>query len=149
MDTLANISCVGRYARITETLHGRLWNVQPFNDSYSPMTDIKTVNVAFAHYTKGKETFIIHVNQALDFSKTMEHSILCPNQAIYNNVAIDDIPIALDHQVLSTHSIMFPDSNIQLPLEQRVPTSYLTVRFPSNAEMNECQELHLTENKGE
>ena len=149
MDTLADISCAGKHAKITRVIHGRLSNVQPFNDSYNPMKDIQTVDAAFAWDSNEGETYIIHLNQALDFTKSMEHSILCPNQARCNNVIIDDIPLHLDHRELSTHSIIFPDESVNLPLEMRGCTSYLPVRYPTDQELNECKELHLTSNEGE
>ena len=81
------------------------------------MKDIQTVDAAFAWDSNEGETYIIHLNQALDFTKSMEHSILCPNQARCNNVIIDDIPLHLDHRELSTHLIIFPDESVNLPLE--------------------------------
>ena len=96
IDSHADVSCVGKHAHVFETFSGRTCNVQPFNDSYSPMLDIKTVNAAFAYDSDDGMTYILNVNQALDFTNTMVHSLLCPNQARMNGMVIDDVPMFLD-----------------------------------------------------
>ena len=79
LDSHADVHCIGRHARIIDIFEGRICNVQPFNDSYEPMKGIKTTNAAFAYDTDQGETYILEVNQALDFSDTMKHSLLCTN----------------------------------------------------------------------
>ena len=145
LDSHADMSCVGRHAKIIEVVHGKMCNVQPFNDTYQPMTGIRTVNASFAHDTTDGRTYILNVNNALDFSTTMENSLLCPNQSRINGVIIDDVPSFLDHRKLSTHSITFPQHDIVLPLDMVGPISYLPVRYPSDIDMDECQHLDLTE----
>ena len=107
LDSHADMSCAGRHARILEHVHGSLCHVQPFHDSYSSMKDVETVNVAFAHDTKDGRSFILNLNQCLNFTDGMEHSLLCPNQARDNGVIVDDVPQFLDHHGTSTHSIEF------------------------------------------
>jgi hypothetical protein len=68
MDSHADVSCVGRHARITEVFHGKTCNVLPFNDSYDAMTNIQTVNASFAFNSTDGRTYILNVNQGLDFS---------------------------------------------------------------------------------
>ena len=48
MDSHADMSCLGKHARILEILENQSCSVYPFNDSYAPMTDINVVNGAFA-----------------------------------------------------------------------------------------------------
>ena len=126
-------------------VHGKICNVQPFNDTYQPMTGIRTVNASFAHDTTDGRTYFLNVNNALDFSTTMENSLLCRNQSRINGVIIDDVPPFLDHRKLSTHSITFPQHDIVLLLDMVGPISYLPVRYPSDIDMDECQHLDLTE----
>jgi hypothetical protein len=145
IDSHADMSCVGRHGRIMDVFHGSLSNVQPFHDSYKPMTGIRTVNAAFAHDTEDGRTFILNLNQCLDFSEGgMEHSLLCPNQARVNEVIVDDIPLHLDHNKLSTHSITFPKESIKLPLSLQGPISYLSVRYPTDYDLDEFPHLDLT-----
>jgi hypothetical protein len=143
-DSHADVSCLGKHARITETFQGRSCNVQPFHDSYSPMKNVNTINASFAHDTNDGKTYIIEVNQALDFTDSMEHSLLCTNQARIHGVIVDDVPKLLDPSNRSTHSIQFPKQQVTLPLSLFGPVSYLPVRFPNDEEMNFCERLELT-----
>ena len=145
LDSHADMSYVGCHARILEVYHGQMCNVQPFHDSYKAMENIPTVNAAFAHDTEEGQTYILNVNQALDFSAGMENSLLCPNhQSRTNGVITDDVPKCLDPSKQSTHSIIFPDKPIHLPLQMNGPISYLPVRYPSDEEMEFCVHLDLT-----
>ena len=144
LDSHADMTCIGRHARIIETYHGKVCNVFPFNDSYEPITNIHTVNAAFAHDTEDGQTFIIEINQCLDFTSTMENSLLCTNQARMNGVVVDDCPTILDPTGRSTHSLYFPEQDVRLPLLSKFPISFLPVRYPSNIELDTCPTLSLT-----
>ena len=144
LDSHADVHCVGRHARILEIFEGRSCNVQPFNDSYQPMQNIMTANAAFAYDTDDGQTFILEVNQALDFTDSMEHSLLCVNQTRIHGVVVDDIPPLLDLQNRSTHSVHFPLEDIRMPLSLHGPVSYLPVRHPTDQELNECIHLELS-----
>lgn len=144
IDSHADMSTIGAHAHIYETFEGQSCTVYPFNDSYEPMQNIHTVNAAFAYDCEDGHTYILNVNQALDFSSTMKHSLLCPNQARVNGVIIDDCPKFLDPSNLSTFSVFFPDTQVRLPLESSFPTSYLHVRRPTEHELSTCLELDLT-----
>ena len=52
LDTHADVSCIGRHGRILETLEGQYSTVYSFNESFSPMQQVETVNAAFAVDTK-------------------------------------------------------------------------------------------------
>ena len=144
IDSHADMTCVGAHAKILEIYEGQLCNVQPFNDSYESMKNIRTVNAAFAYDSDDGKTYILEVNQCLDFSHTMEHSLLCPNQARVNGVVIEDCPKFLDKHNKSSHSIWFPDNNVILPLELKFPISFLPVRRPTEEELEFCETLELT-----
>ena len=144
LDSHADMTCVGRHAHIYEVYHGKVCNVFPFNYSYEPIRNITTVNAAFAYDTDDGQIYIIELNQCLDFSSTMEHSLLCTNQAIINGVVIDDCPIALDPSGQSTHSIYFPEEDKRLPLLSKFPISFLPVRRPTREELDNCPTLCLT-----
>jgi hypothetical protein len=116
IDSHADMTCVGAHAKILEIYEGQLCNVQPFNDSYESMKNIRMVNAAFAYDSDDGQTYILDVNQCLDFSHTMMHSLLCPNQARVNGVVIEDCPSFLDKSKKSTHSIWFPEDDVRLPL---------------------------------
>ena len=83
-DSHSDMSYIGAHATIWEVYEGQLRNVMPFNDTYTPLKDVKTVDAAFAYDSDDGIKYILDVNQALDFSESMEHSLLCPNQARLN-----------------------------------------------------------------
>lgn len=116
MDSHADISCVGKHARILEVVEGQTCTVHPFNDSYEPLRNVRTVNAAFAIEDSKGHSYILKLNKALDFSASMEHSILCTNQARYNNVIVDDVPTNVDWNQTSSHSVIFSNANVKLPL---------------------------------
>ena len=138
----ADISCAGRHARVLETFNGRQCNVHPFHDSYAPITKVNTVNAALAHDTNDGKTFILNLNQSLDFTQSMQHSILCTNQARIHNVEINDIPTVLDRD--SSQSIYFPTQDVRLSLLMHGPVPYLPVRSPTDEDLEECVHLDLT-----
>ena len=144
LDSHADVTCVGRHARILSVVEGHFSSVYPFNDSYEPLTDIRTVNVAFSTQSSEGETVILHLNNVLDFTHNMEHSLLCTNQARSNGVIVDDVPQEYDHKGDSTHSIVFPDMDLRLPLKVKGPVSYLPVNFPTDDEMSRCRHVNLT-----
>ena len=144
LDSHADVHCVGQHARIVDIFEGRSCTVHPFHDSYSPMRDINTVNACFAFDTSEGETYILHVNQALNFTDSMEHSLLCVNQARMHGVVVDDVPLFLDHHKRSTHSVYFPTEDVRLPLLMDGPTSCLPVRYPTDDEMEYCIHLELS-----
>lgn len=108
------------------------------------MKNIATVNACFAYDTNDGRTFILELNQALDFSSTMEHSLLCPNQSRCHGVVVDDVPPFLDYRGSSSHAIYFPTEDVTLPLAMHGPISYLPVRYPSDLEIDECIHLQLS-----
>ena len=144
LDSHADMTCIGRHAHILEVYHGKVCNVFPFNDSYEPIQNIATVNAAFAYDSSNDQTFILELNQCLDFSDSMEHSLLCTNQARMNRVVIDDCPTALDPTGHSTHSVFFPNEEKRLPLLSKFPILFLSVRKPSQYELDTCLTLQLT-----
>ena len=149
MDSHADVSCVGKHAHILERFTGRTCNVQPFNDSYESIKNVCTVNAAFAYDDAEGKTYIIEVNQSLDFTQSMEHSLLCPNQARVHGVIVDDVPTFLDATGRSTHSIRIPESSIDLPLSMHGTISYLPVRYPTQEEIDEYEHIELTDSQAE
>lgn len=144
IDSHADMSCIGAHATILEVYEGQLCNVMPFNDTYTPIQNVKTVNAAFAYDSDDGATYILNINQALDFSESMVHSLLCPNQARMNGVVIEDCPRILDYHGKSTHSIYFPEENVRLPLLMKFPISFLPVRRPTPEELDNCPIFDLT-----
>ena len=148
MDSHADISCIGRHARVLEVLEGQTCTVKPFNDSYSPLTNIQTVNAALAIDSPNGETFILKLNNALDFRGSMEDCILCSNQARMQGVIVDDIPKLLHPEGNGTHSLYFPHEKIRFPFSLNGPVSYVQVRYPTDWDLDNCKHLDLTSSDG-
>ena len=142
IDSHADITCAGKHVKIMEVIHGKSCTVHPFNDSYKPMENISIINGVTAVDTSNGETYILELNHAMDFTRTMTNSLLCPNQARHNNVIINDVPRCYDSK--SEFNICFPDSDVKLPLERYGPTACLNTRYPTNFELENCQYLQLT-----
>ena len=145
MDSHADMSCVGRHARILEIIDGQTCSVRPFNDSYKAMENVQTVNAAFAAETAKGETVVLRINQALDFRHTMEHSILCTNQARHNDIIVDDVPQTVDVRKSSTQSIIIPSAETTFPLRMHGPVAFLSVRYPTDYDLNNCIHIDLTD----
>ena len=80
-----------------------------------------------AYDTLDGQTYILDINEALDFTDTMETSLLCTNQARAHGVVIEDVPRFFDN--ISFHSISFPDDVPTGSLDSfihGVPTELLT-----------------------
>jgi hypothetical protein len=90
------------------------------------------------------ETFILVFGQALYLGDKLQHTLICPNQVRHNGVIVDDIPRHLSHDGRSTHSIIFPDEDVHLPLKLCGVISYLDTRYPTQAEVDNCRWLILT-----
>ena len=142
LDTHADISCLGRHARILSIVEGTECTVHAFNDSYAPMHGVKTVNGAIAVDTDDGNIYILHINNALDFTSSMEHSLLCTNQARYQGIIINDIPKLLSS--VSTQDIIFPDDGITIPLHMNGPVPYINMRYPTDFDLTEGTHIHLT-----
>ena len=142
MDSHADMSCLGKHARILEILENQTCSVYPFNDSYAPMTNINVVNGAFALDLADGSTIILKINQALDFSSTMENSILCTNQSRSNNIIIDDVPKQFGGK---NHAMILPGADLEpIPFLMHGPVSYLNVRYPSDDDLLHSQHYNIT-----
>ena len=140
-DTHADVSCTGSDAEVLEVIEGKTSIVQPFNDSYNSMKGVKTVNVAFAHDTQDQGTYILIMNQSLDFVKSMKHSILCTKQSRAHGVFINDVPSIFDSKNDKAQTICFKEQGVTLDLEMIGPVPFLNIRKPTKQELEECMWL--------
>ena len=144
IDTHADSSCAGKHVRILEFIDGKRYNVTPFHDSYRPQENIGLVNGIVAVDKENGEGYILELNNFLDFTKDMEHSILVPMQARMNGVVINDIPINLCPYSTSTQSMILPDKKVEIPIEFHGPIPYIRVRYPTDDDMENYHWMELT-----
>ena len=93
--------------RILEHINGVTYNVAPFHGSYKPMQEIGMINDAVAIDTNNGKSYILELNNFLDFTKTMDHSLLYPVQARTNGMLINDVPRNLSQDKVNSQSIYF------------------------------------------
>ena len=144
LDSHADTTVAGSSCRVIEFTE-KVCDVFPFSDEYQPMKKVPVAKVATAYdHPLTGETFILVFGQALYLGDQLEHTLICPNQARYNNVIVDDVPRHLCHEKRSTHSIYFPDEDIRLPLKLKGVISHIDIRYPSQQEINNCRWLVVT-----
>ena len=145
LDSHSDTSCLGKHAHILEVVEGKLCEVYPFCNSYSPTCDVPVVNGALAYDDEMGNTYILIVNQALYFGDKMEHSLLCTNQVRNNGLIVDDRRVEHDWKGDGhTHSIEVPESNVIIKLESHGPTSFIPVRNPTDEELETLEWIELT-----
>ena len=65
----------------------------PYYNKYDPISDVKVILGATAYiHPDSNLTYILWIHEALYFGKTMEHSLLNPNQLRHNSILIQDNP---------------------------------------------------------
>ena len=142
LDSHADISCAGRDAYILAQSEGRTCTVHPFNDSYDPMTGIKIINVLYKYINTEGDEYILEVNQCLDFTDTMIHSILCTNQARHIGIIVNDVPKVCDAN--SPQEIRTNDGKTTMPLEMNGPIPYIPITKPSLNDVEYLPRIKLT-----
>ena len=131
LDNHPDMSVLGQDAVIHEIIEGSQCNVKPFCDSYKAMQNVNMVNGYLAFDTLNGSTYTLEVNQALDFSSQMKHSILCTNQTRANQVIFDYVPKFPDITKQSRQAVIFPEDNVELDINMKGPVPYLNVRKPT------------------
>ena len=142
IDSHADISCLGRHARITQYHDGINCSVQPFNDGYKPITNVSIADGAFAADSPDGTSAILHINHALDFTSSMEHLILCTNQARANGTIVNDVPAILDNK--SPQNMVFPQNGTSFPIAFNGPVPFINVRYPTDDDMDSMPHIHVT-----
>ena len=144
LDSHADTVVAGSTCRILE-LTDKLCDVYPYSNNYEPIQNVPVAKVATAydHQATG-ETFILIFGQALFMGDSMEHTLICPNQARFNGVVIDDVPKHLSPNKSSTHSIFFPKENVRIPLQMNGVISCFQTPLPLEREIQDCRWLVIT-----
>ena len=144
LDSHADMTCVGRDAHIIEHVEGQVCSVKPFHDSYKAQENINICNAIFAYDFQNGKTILLRINQCLDFSKTMLHSLLCTNQARAHGVLIEDVPRAVDITNKSRQALFIPDTDYELPIQMNGPVPFIPVRKPTDNDLEFCEIYDIT-----
>ena len=144
IDTHADSSCAGKHFRILEFVSGKSFTVKPFLDTYEAKTDISLVNGVVAADTADGNGYILELNNFLDFTDTMNDSILVPMQARQNGIVVDDVPKEMCHYGVSTQSIFIPQQNFSLPIEYKGPIPFIRIRYPTDSDLENYPWIQVT-----
>ena len=115
-----------------------------FFDTYEPKNDVPLVNGVVAVDTDDGNGYILELNNFLDFTSTMNDSMLVPMQARHKGRVIDDAPKDLCYYGVSTQSIFLPRSDFSIPLAYNGPIPYVHVRYPSDDDLESYKWIELT-----
>ena len=141
IDTHADTTCAGKHVKILERIDGPLFDVSPFNGP--PVKNVGLINgVVAVDREDGHAGYILEINNALDFTMSMDHSLLCPMQARVNGIKIDDVPKNIDPS--SSQSIILNPEGDSIPIYYNGPIPYINVRFPTSEDMDTFKWLSLT-----
>jgi len=140
-------TCVAGPNCVVVEYTGYTVNVSSFSSKlHGVVSDVPIVKAATAYDDPVTgDTYILIIGQAIYLGKDVENTLLCPNQLRYNGVIVDDCPMHLaPKDKPSTHSIIVPEGNFQLPLSLRGPISTFASRTPTKEELETCQWVILT-----
>ena len=142
IDTHADTSCAGRPVRIMEYVGGKKYSVAPFHGSYEPKTDVGMINGVVAVDGIDGSGIIIELNNFLDFTDSMEDSILVPMQVRCNGFVVDDVPKNLCYHRVSTQSIFRPGDDLKIPIEFNGPIPFIRARYPLDSDLDNFILIH-------
>mmetsp|Transcript_16812 Transcript_16812/g.23799 ORF Transcript_16812/g.23799 Transcript_16812/m.23799 type:complete len:408 (+) Transcript_16812:1193-2416(+) len=142
IDTHADTSVAGSHVCILEFINGATYNVSPFHGS--PVKNISLSNVIIAvDREDGQEGYILELNSFLNFTASMNHSLLCPIQARLNGVKINNAPKNLSPT--SSQSIII-NNQISIPIYFHGPIPYIHIRYPTDQDMDMYKWIPFTQN---
>ena len=84
--------CAEKHARIIAIEKGQESTVHTCNGEVLLLRKVKTIHVQYTHNIDCGKTFILQVNHYLDFTNSMEQSIVCTNQSRSHRITINDCP---------------------------------------------------------
>ena len=89
-------SCAGKHVRLLEYIEG-FFNVSLFQGPSIQNVSLANGIIAVDR-EDGQSGYILELNGFLDFSSSMENSLLCSMQDRTNNNQIEDVPTKFDNQ---------------------------------------------------
>ena len=95
------------------------------------------------------QTFLLYFHQAI-LVKSLEHPLLCPMQARYNDIIVSECPKHLMQQPSNYHHALMTNDmeghQVIIPLSLHGTTPYFPVRTPTTQELEDCKILEITAN---
>ena len=91
MDSREDTCCSGNNWRILSTA-GQLCGVKGFHYSYEAITNVPVARTATEVVHDDGNVYIIIINETLFFGKSMDHSLINPNQIRSFGITVSDQP---------------------------------------------------------
>ena len=137
-DSNADTCCLGRNF-IVISYTNRTADVYPYDESYTPITNVPIVSGATTYRHPNGNSYILVVNEALYYGKKLSHSLLNPNQLRHFGIGFWDNPYdvsrALSIEIEDGPTIPLHYEGTKLIFESHVPTDH---------ELNTLPHFHLT-----
>lgn len=119
--------------------NGQTCEVKGFHSSFDAISNVpvSTVATAWTNPQTGA-TYVLIFNEALYFGEQMDHSLINPNQLRAFGVPVWDNPFDPDHQMGIEHG------ELLIPFQTAGSTVFCTTHYPSDEELESCQQLVLS-----
>ena len=136
----------GEDAHFVSQIIGKTCKVKGFHYPYVSIDHVLYVDVVYKYRSLEGQDYFLELNQALDFTNSMKHSISCTNQDRHNSLLINDTPRIIDRNC--PQCITFPNSETHIPLYKKGPAPVLVpASKPSPSDLHNQPRLQLTSNK--
>ena len=152
LDSHADTTCVGPSAHILYKTNKTV-QLTGFSPQLGSIQRAPIVAAAYAYDDPiTDQTFLLYFHQAI-LVQSLQHPLLCPMQARYNDVIISECPKHLVSQPSNYHHALITrdidGDQFVIPLSLHGTTSYFPVHKPTKQELEECKVLEITANAPE
>ena len=139
-DSNADTCCLGTNFVIMNYT-SRMADVFPYDSSYAPLKNVPIVTGATAWDDPiTKATYILVFHESLYYGTKLNHSLLNPNQIRQNHgIGYWDNPFD------PLHDLAIKTDDVQIPLSQFGTKIEFSSRAPTDAEMNNCTHIQMTD----
>ena len=137
-DSNADTCCLGNNF-IIMSYTSRTADVYPYDESYTPITNVPIVSGATTYHHPNGNSYILIIHEALYYGKRLSHSLINPNQLRHFGIGFWDNPYDTSHNL----SIEI-DDEIVIPLQYEGTKLAFESQAPSDHELNTLPHIHLT-----
>lgn len=141
MDSQADTICFGK-GWVPEHFTGQTVNVDGFHDNLPSIKDVPIGTASTAYDHPNGNTYILTAAEGLCFFDSMDHSLIPPAQLWDNNILCDIRP--KQYAPDSIFGIHDAHQDLHIPFQLHGCISYLPLRLPTEAELEQCPCIHLT-----
>jgi hypothetical protein len=137
LDTRADTICAGKNFRLL-ALTGQSCDVSGFHQDFDSIKDVPVAQVATAMTMDNGEVIVLVINEALWFGKTMDHSLINPNQIRAFGIDVSDNPFDESKDFGINHDECF------IPFDTAGSTVYFDTFVPTDEQLRTCRHIELT-----